>query len=198
MVWAIAGGAVGAILLVVIIVLVRRSGRGDPETIAKRLGLTYQNGKMRGMIHGFTVGVETQRSGAQSRTVFSVQFPDRLGMGLAIAANPSGQRSHRALASGDDAFDAAVCIEAREQAKALELLTPERRQCIRELIASDPSAWIDDTGLRWTTDGALDDFDALKRFIDSLVDAAIDFFPGRTAYKAVRSAERQRARLGGR
>jgi len=72
----------------------------------------------------------------------------------------------------------------------MSYLTPERRQCIRQLLMTYPGTWMNDEGITCTMDGIVRDFDALRKTKDDLVDSAIELFPGRSARKAVRKAEK--------
>jgi hypothetical protein len=137
--------------------------------------------------------VEIQSRGesrGRSRAVIKIEFPQRLGLGLRIAKPLGGKPSLRVLSTGDAGFDGSVNFEAQEKKKAIEYMTAERRQCVQQMLAAEPGAWVDDVGINCTKDGVPDE--SLKKTIDDLLDAAIELFPGRAARKAVRKAEKRR------
>lgn len=185
---------VGLLVIGAIVALILSRRKKEPS-LAARLGLAHQGGVLRGQIQGFTVTVETQTRGqarGRSRTVVKIEFPHRLGLGLK-AMNPlGGKRSLRALSTGDAGFDGSVIVEAQDQKKVIQYLTPERRQCLQQMLAAEPGAWVDDVGITCTKEGTLSEFEPLKKTIDDLLDAAIELFPGRAARKAVREAEKRR------
>jgi hypothetical protein len=185
---------VAAVVLAALLVFLLTRKKKEPS-LAERLGLTDQGGVLRGQVQGFALTVETQTSGesrTRSRTVIKIGFPHRLGLGLKIMNPLGGGRSLRALSTGDAGFDGSIVVEAQEQKKALAYLTPERRQCLKKMLASEPGAWVDDVGITCTKDRAVSEIGSLKQIIDDLIDAAIELFPGRAARKAVRKAEKRR------
>jgi hypothetical protein len=184
----------GAVVLGALLVFLLTRRKKEPS-LAERLGLSDQGGVLRGQVQGFSLTVETQTHGearTRSRTVVKVEFPHRLGLGLKIMNPLGGGRSLRALSTGDPGFDGSVTVEAQDQKKALAYLTPERRQCVKKMLATEPGAWVDDVGITCAKDRAVSEFEPLKKIIDELIDAAIELFPGRAARKAVRAAEKRR------
>lgn len=193
--WVIVGGVALVVVVVVVFLATRKKEQGMPA-FAARMGLAYQNGVVTGMIQGFTVTVEERvpnRPRASSRTVFTIQFPQRLNLGLQVVPLQEKPRSQRMLETGDPGFDQVVGVEAREQARASELLDEERRNCIRELFEGYPEAWIDDEGLRWTAEGRVEEYATFKRIVDDLLDCAVAVFPGRAARRSARMAEKARS-----
>jgi hypothetical protein len=185
---------VGLLIIGGIVAILLLSRKKEPS-LASRLGLSDQGGVLRGQVQGFSVSVETQIGGEirkRSRTVVKIEFPQRLGLGLKIMNPLGGRRSLRALSTGDAGFDESVTVEAQDQKKTLDYLTPQRRQCIQKMLASEPGAWVDDLGITCTQERAVTEFEPLKQIIDDLLDAAIEIFPGRAARKAVREAEKGR------
>ena len=183
---------IGAVVLVALLVFLLTRKKKEPS-LAERLGLADQGGVLRGQVQGFSVTVETQTRGEtrkHSRTIVKIEFPHRLGLGLKATASMGGKRSLRALSTGDDGFDGSVTVEAQDQKKALEFLTPERRQCLKKMLSTEPGSWVDDLGITCTKEGAPSA--SLKQTLDDLLDAAIDLFPGRAARKSVRQAEKRR------
>jgi hypothetical protein len=181
---------IGAVVLGCLLVFILTRKKKEPS-LAQRLGLADQGGVLRGQVQGFAVILEIQsRGGARSRSVLKIEFPQRLGLGLKIMKPIGGKPSLRALATGDSGFDQTVNFEAQEKKKALEFMTPERRQRVQTMLAAEPDAWMDDVGITCTKQGAPDE--SIKKTIDDLVDAAIDLFPGRSARKKVREAEKKR------
>ncbi|HUU03330.1 MAG TPA: hypothetical protein VM425_17990 [Myxococcota bacterium] len=183
---------VGFLVLVSIIVFLALRKKSEPEP-AGRLGLTDDGGVLRGQIQGFSLSVESQSSEKQrgpGRTIFRIAFPARLGLGIMIAQHQAGKRNLRALVTGDAEFDNSVCVETKEQKKVMAYLTPERRQCIRQLLVTYPGAWLNDEGITCNMNGVVRDFDTLRKTKDDLVDSAIELFPGRSARKAVRRTEK--------
>ena len=175
---------VGAVVLGALVVFLLTRKKKEPS-LAERLGLVDQGGVLRGDVQGFSVSVETQTSGetrTRSRTVVKIEFPHRLGLGLKITNPLGGRRSLRALSTGDGSFDGSVIVEAQDQKKTLDYLTPQRRQCIKKMLATEPGTWVDDVGITCTKEKAPYE----------LIDAAIELFPGRAARKAVREAENRR------
>lgn len=192
MAWWIPVVAVLAVAAIVAILLLSR--KKEPG-LASRLGLSDRGGVLQGQIQGFSVSVETQIRGesrTRSRTVVKIEFPHRLGLGLKIMNPLGGGRSLRALSTGDAGFDGSVTVEAQDQKKALAYLTPERRQCVKKMLATEPGAWVDDVGITCTKDRAVTEFETLKKTIDDLLDTAIELFPDRAARKSVRAAEKRR------
>jgi len=195
MTWVVVGGVVFVLVVAVVLLATRKKEEG-PAAYAARMGLGYHDGVVQGMIQGFTVRVEARaadRPRAVSQTVYRVQFPQRLNMGLQVAPLAGRARSNRMLETGDQAFDRAVGVEAGDEAKAAALLDEERRACILQLVETYPGAWIDDEGLRWATEEAIGDYPAFKRIVDDLLDCAVVVFPGRAARRAVRTAQRARS-----
>lgn len=185
---------VGAVVLGALLVFLLSRKKKEPS-LAERLGLVDQGGVLRGQVQGFSVSVETQTSGEtrkRSRTVVKIEFPQRLGLGLKIMNPVGGKRSLRALSTGDAGFDGSVNVETQNQKKALDYLTQERRQCLQQMLATEPNAWMDDVGITCTKEGSVSEINALKQTIDDLIDTAIELFPGRAARKAVRKAEKRR------
>ena len=185
---------VGAVVLGALVVFLLTRKKKEPS-LAERLGLVDQGGVLRGDVQGFSVSVETQTSGetrTRSRTVVKIEFPHRLGLGLKITNPLGGRRSLRALSTGDDGFDGSVIVEAQDQKKTLDYLTPQRRQCIKKMLATEPGTWVDDVGITCTKEKAPYEVEYLRKAIDDLIDAAIELFPGRAARKAVREAEKRR------
>ena len=181
---------IGAVVLGCLLVFILTRKKKEPS-LAQRLGLADQGGVLRGQIQGFSVILEIQsRGGARSRSVLKIEFPQRLGLGLKIAKSIGGKPSLRALPTGDAGFDSTVTFEAQDQKKALQFMTPERRQCVSKMLSAEPDAWVDDVGITLTKQGAPDE--SIKKTIDDLVDAAIELFPGRSARKKVREAEKKR------
>ena len=182
----------GAVALAAVLVFILTRKKKEPS-LAERLGLIDQGGVLRAQKQGFTVSVEVQSRGearARNRAVVKIEFPQRLGLGLRIMKPIGGKPSLRALTTGDAGFDGSITFEAQEKKKALEYMTPQRRQCIQQMLAAEPTAWIDDVGINCTKDGVPDE--SLKKTLDDLLDAAIDLFPGRAARKKVREAEKRR------
>jgi len=182
----------GAVALAAVLVFVLTRKKKEPS-LAERLGLIDQGGVLRAQKQGFTVSVEIQSRGearARNRAVVKVEFPQRLGLGLKIMKPMGGKPSLRALPTGDAGFDGSITFEAQEKKKALEYMTPQRRQCIQQMLAAEPAAWVDDVGINCTKEGIPDE--SLKKILDDLLDAAIELFPGRAARKKVREAEKLR------
>lgn len=182
----------GAVALAAILVFILTRKKKEPS-LAERLGLIDQGGVLRAQKQGFTVSVEIQSRGearARNRAVVKIEFPQRLGLGLKIMKPIGGKPSLRALPTGDAGFDGSITFEAQEKKKALEYMTPQRRQCVQQMLATEPGAWVDDVGITCTKDGTPDE--SLKKTLDNLLDAAIDLFPGRAARKKVREAEKRR------
>jgi hypothetical protein len=182
----------GGVALAAVVVFIVTRKKKEPS-LAQLLGLADQGGVLRGQIQGFAVSVEIQNRGesrTRSRAVVKIEFPQRLGLGLKIMKPIGGKPSLRALPTGDAGFDGSVTFEAQEKKKAVEHMTPERRQCVQQMLSAEPTAWVDDTGITCSKDGAPDE--SLKRTIDDLLDAAIELFPGRAARKKVRRAEKRR------
>jgi hypothetical protein len=182
----------GAVALAAVLVFILTRKKKEPS-LAQRLGLADQGGVLRGQVQGFAVSVEIQSRGesrGRSRAVVKIEFPQRLGLGLKIMKPIGGKPSLRALPTGDAGFDGSVNFEAQEKKKAVEYMTAERRQCVQQMLAAEPGAWVDDVGINCTKDGIPDE--SLKKTIDDLLDAAIELFPGRAARKAVRKAEKRR------
>jgi hypothetical protein len=182
----------GGVALAAVLVFVLTRKKKEPS-LAERLGLVDQGGILRGQIQGFAVSVEIQSRGesrTRSRAVIKIEFPQRLGLGVKISKPIGGKPSLRALPTGDAGFDGSVTFEAQEKKKALEYMTPERRQCAQQMLATEPTAWVDDVGITCTKDGTPDE--SLKKTIDDLLDAAIELFPGRAARKKARRAEKRR------
>ena len=143
---------VGAVVLGALVVFLLTRKKKEPS-LAERLGLVDQGVVLRGDVQGFSVSVETQTSGetrTRSRTVVKIEFPHRLGLGLKITNPLGGTRSLRALSTGDGSFDGSVIVEAQDQKKTLDYLTPQRRQCIKKMLATEPGTWVDDVGLTCT------------------------------------------------
>lgn len=182
----------GAVALAAVLVFVLTRKKKEPS-LAERLGLMDQGGVLRGQRQGFAISVEIQSRGesqGRSRAMIKIEFPHRLGLGLRIAKPIGGKPSLRALPTGDAGFDGSINFEAQEKKKAIEYMTPERRQCIQQMLAAEPGAWVDDVGITCTKDGAPDE--SLKKTIEDLLDTAIELFPDRAARKAVRKAEKRR------
>jgi hypothetical protein len=183
---------VGAVVLLALLVFLLTRKKKEPS-LAGRLGLVEQGGILRGQKQGFTVSVEIQSRGegrGRSRTVVKIEFPHRLGLGLKIMKPIGGKPSLRALSTGDAGFDGSVTFEAQEKKKAQEYMTPQRRQCIQQMLAAEPAAWVDDVGIACSKEGTPDE--SLRKTLDDLLDAAIELFPGRAARKKVREAEKRR------
>lgn len=195
MTWVVVGG-VAFVLLVAVVLLATRKKEEGPAAYAARMGLGYQNGVVQGMIQGFTVRVEARaasRPRGAVQTVYRVQFPQRLNVGLRAVPLDGRARSNRMLETGDQAFDQAVGVEASDEAKAAALLDEERRACILQLLETYPGAWIDDEGLRWTSEEAIGDYPGFKQVVDDLLDCAVVVFPGRAARRSVRTAQRAKS-----
>jgi len=187
----------GGVVLAAVLVLILTRKKKEPS-LAERLGMVDQGGVLRAQKQGFTVSVEIQSRGesrGSSRAVVKIEFPQRLGLGLKIMKPIGGKPSLRALPTGDADFDGSVTFEAQEKKKALEYMTPERRQCIQKMLDSEPDAWVDDVGINCTKQGTPDE--SIKKTIDDLLDTAIDLFPGRAARKKVREAEKKREKKRG-
>jgi len=185
---------IGLILVGLVIFFVTRQKPVEFLSQVKRLGLSNQGGVLRGMIQGFSFAIETQAVGEEKqrfRTIFSVEFPDRLGIGLTATRVRGGQRSLKSLDTGDPEFDKQVSIESPSEPQVRSYLTTERRECLVELFKVDPNSRLDDGGIHMTIDGSIDDYQVLKRYFDGLLDMAIDLYPGRAARKAVRRASKQ-------
>jgi hypothetical protein len=182
---------IGLILVGLVIFFVTRQKPEEFHSQVKRLGLSNQGGVLRGMIQGFSIAIETQAVGEEKqrwRTIFSVEFPDRLGIGLTVTSVRGGQRSLKALDTGEAEFDKQVSIESPNAKQVQSYLTAERRECLIELFKVDSNAWLNDGGIHMNIDGSIDDYLTLKRYFDGLLDMAIDLYPGRAARKAVRRA----------
>ncbi len=185
---------IGLISVGLVIFFVTREKPVEFHSQVKRLGLSNQGGVLRGMIQGFSFAIETQAVGEEKRrfrTIFSVEFPDRLGIGLTATSVRGGQRSLKTLDTGDAEFDKQVSIESPSGPQVRSYLTTERRECLVELFKVDPNSRLDDGGIHMTIDGSIDDYLTLKRYFDGLLDMAIDLYPGRAARKAVRRATKQ-------
>ncbi len=178
------------LLSVVVIIVLRKKRKPDPLS---RLGLIDDGGVLRGQFQGFSLSAESQTGEKQrgpGRTIFRIAFPVRLGLGIMVTQNKPGRRNLRALATGDVEFDNSVSVETREQKKVMAYLTPERRQSIRQLFINYPGAWFNDEAITCSLAGVVRDFDTLRKTKDDLVDSAIELFPGRSARRAVRQAEK--------
>ena len=178
--WVVLGG-VGLVFVGLVIFALIRSTKKDWRWLARRMGMAEKGGAMAVMKEGLALTIEAREASnkrVHGRLVFRIGFPTRLGLGLSIMGRPPGKRSLRILTTGDAAFDDLVAVESREEKQALAYLTPERRDCLKQLIETDPRATVNDAEIVWNRNGTVTRLADLKQLTDELIGAGQTLYPG--------------------
>ena len=155
----------------------RKPLRDEWGAAATTLGLACDPGEfftypeIHGEMYGHSVNVTTftQDDDPDRHTRYRVIFRSSLGLGLSVRERTvfSGVQRlfrRRELSFGDQEIEEHLVVRALAPNAVVSMLGPVRRHALRDFYASFPGAVIDDTTLKWETDGV----DGRERIVENV------------------------------
>jgi len=192
---AILGGLVFVGGIIALAVVVHRRNIARWQALADDLGLTMHGGsafkrpEITGTYRGQPMRIYTYTQGSgknrHTYTVTAVMLRQPLALGLRVYREGFFSKIGKAIGTqdiqtGDAAFDDQVMIKGKDEEGVLQVLNPEVRQAVGELLAQESRVQLDDSGMKQTLSGFVSDRARLTGLLNGMTSVCnhIDGTPG--------------------